>query len=415
MEATGVENLVMHHWPPEVALRVLESLASLESVSVRQISWQLAEEVFVAMASYEMSDQRRYFGRGATWADAKAGALMEAVEQQSGALLQPDLVGSYDESSALMKTLDPTSVVVPDADGVASQAIAWTFARDLCTGETISAPFDCFVCPPGTSGNLIPSSNGLAAGSDITEATCSALTEVLERHAVGVARAALHLGPRVRSIRNTLSPRQKSRRGASDKEQVRYPLVSSSDMPPRSQHLIERIGMAGHIVRCRDYSDVLGIPVFECSMIEQDESGDWIYFGSASHHNAEIALHRSLTELVEVRASAGGARCADRWRPTAWLDRSVLTSSFPERQFAEIASEPPAAASQEVLSKLVEVAKSAGLGPVLFKEVTHPDYGIPVARVVIPQAETWTVFHAHTGRCIMGRAAEAAMIRASAC
>ena len=43
-----------------------------------------------------------------------------------------------------------------------------------------------------------------------------------------------------------------------------------------------------------------------------------------------------------------------------------------------------------------------GLHQLVAFDMTHPEVGIPVVRIVIPLAETWPVFHLHTGRGSFG-------------
>jgi ribosomal protein S12 methylthiotransferase accessory factor len=43
-----------------------------------------------------------------------------------------------------------------------------------------------------------------------------------------------------------------------------------------------------------------------------------------------------------------------------------------------------------------------GLDQVIAFDLTHPDVGLPVVRLVVPGAETWPVFHLHTGRGVFG-------------
>jgi ribosomal protein S12 methylthiotransferase accessory factor len=41
---------------------------------------------------------------------------------------------------------------------------------------------------------------------------------------------------------------------------------------------------------------------------------------------------------------------------------------------------------------------ASGLSQVIAFDMTHPDVGLPVVRVIVPRAETWSAFHVHTGR-----------------
>ena len=48
---------------------------------------------------------------------------------------------------------------------------------------------------------------------------------------------------------------------------------------------------------------------------------------------------------------------------------------------------------------------AAGFEQVVAVDLTRPELGVPVVRVVIPHAETWSVFFQHGARARLGRRA----------
>ena len=51
---------------------------------------------------------------------------------------------------------------------------------------------------------------------------------------------------------------------------------------------------------------------------------------------------------------------------------------------------------------MLERLRRSGFVQVAVVDVTRAEIGIPVVRVVVPRAETWSVFFMHTGRAAVG-------------
>jgi ribosomal protein S12 methylthiotransferase accessory factor YcaO len=347
----------------------------------------------------------RHLGRGRTAADAEAGALMEALEQYSAAeVSEPTVVSSLGDIRMRYEAIDPASLVAPRIDRSHDGIFEWLIGKDLLSGGDVAIPREAIICPPSTAprATFISSSNGLAAGGSLAEAAFYALAEVLERHAVGIFRAAMHIGPRVREVACRLGLRM----GSVDQPPHCYPLISTQTLPVAARVLGEELRVAGVKVTCRDLSGVTGVATFECTLWTGAASREEICFGTSAHLDSETALLQALLEALEVRAcTTGNQRPGD----ATWFNRAVLYDTGPEHDFAQV---PSVWCCQwdSCLDQLVESARKAGFTQLASYDVSHPAIGIPVVRVVVPGAETWTVYQAHLGYASLGPGALAATL-----
>jgi ribosomal protein S12 methylthiotransferase accessory factor len=70
-------------------------------------------------------------------------------------------------------------------------------------------------------------------------------------------------------------------------------------------------------------------------------------------------------------------------------------------RFEAIPSHLHASVNEDV-ELLIERMRLAGFGQAVVFDITRPDVGIPVVRLVVPRAESWNFFHMHTGRAAFG-------------
>ena len=59
----------------------------------------------------------------------------------------------------------------------------------------------------------------------------------------------------------------------------------------------------------------------------------------------------------------------------------------------------------EDVEQLIEGMRRCGFSHAVAVDLTNPKVKIPVARVVVPQAEAWPMFCSDTGRSVLGRRA----------
>ena len=144
-------------------------------------------------------------GKGPTRMQARAGAMMEAIEHYCCERPPHRLrVGSYRTLRRLAKAVDPQSLFLDPRAGFAETLpLEWLRGTDFPSGDQVWVPA-CAVLKP-RPGNRVPrvfrgSTNGLASGNTIEEAVCHGLAEVIERDAWTLAIVRGMLRPRIQAI-----------------------------------------------------------------------------------------------------------------------------------------------------------------------------------------------------------------------
>jgi YcaO-like protein with predicted kinase domain len=217
------------------------------------------------------------------------------------------------------------------------------------------------------------SSNGLASGNCETEAILHGLCEVIERDA---------------EARWRQSGGQRR-------------LMLDSVVDPGCVELIERFTAAGVRVVVWDLTSDVGVPVIGCAILEDPDQPAWralgMYQGFGCHPAPEIALARALTEAAQTRLTyIAGAR--DDFFPFDYertTDRELLAQIWDE--LAHTPYEPvlfdelPALASAarggdlgDDLVAVMDLLAAAGSEQVIAVDLSHPDLGVPVVKVIVP-------------------------------
>jgi ribosomal protein S12 methylthiotransferase accessory factor len=145
-----------------------------------------------------------YNGKGTRQIDAKAGALMEAIERQTALRARLPLVeGSFSDLCQGRRVLDPRTVnqeLAPDY--CEDQVYSWTEGLDIVSGESCWVPSKLagylWHDVPHPSCFALTDSNGLASGNCREEAICHALCELAERDAWTEVELGAHHLPRQR-------------------------------------------------------------------------------------------------------------------------------------------------------------------------------------------------------------------------
>jgi ribosomal protein S12 methylthiotransferase accessory factor len=253
---------------------------------------------------------------------------------------------------------------------VSAQEISAGLGEVLLPAELVYHPF--FENPGvklyGTS------TNGLASGNTLQEATVHAVAEVIERD--------------VRSF-ELLDDRSQR--------------VLTHDAPAHVQQLIAQVERAGLECHLRYSANPYGLPYCSACILEPDEHAPLpVAMGFGLHPNRDIAAVRALTEAVQGRLTTihggrddlmkrhrlndaiGPAEAGRRIRVLRQLARRTQDSlCFTELPHAEVAS---IAQAQDCL---FERLRSAGLRHVARVTLTPPDYPFQVVRVVVPGAELY--------------------------
>jgi ribosomal protein S12 methylthiotransferase accessory factor len=345
-------------------------------------------------------------GKGLTHVAAKASAFMESAETwhaESVALpmrylSRRDLAAQADVVEVEGLPLSRHGAFHPD------RPILWAEGHDLTTGAPVWLPLELVGAdftdpPPAGSGCFAATTNGLASGNSLTEAIAHGLYEVIERDALSLWR--LRGGPAQASTR----------------------IDPASLTGDAAASVMERFGRAGMDVGIWDVTGDIGVPVFQCVIAARDAGlGEGGLFdaelGSGCHPDPEVALLRALTEAAQARTTfIAGSRDdfdPDAWKPDMrssrrqsarqWLDAAGGHGDM--RDFRSLAS----GAGPTVRGDLAWTAEriaAAGIGPILYADLTRPDLGLPVARVVVPGLEG--AFRGGEGDFVPGRRARAVL------
>jgi YcaO-like protein with predicted kinase domain len=314
-------------------------------------------------------------GKGLDAAGARVSAMMESIELwHAEHVALPLRRESYEELRKSASVIDVARL--PVMAGKAFQPerrILWVEGYDLAQHRALWVPHD-LVCVD----QLIPeatfcqSSNGLASGNHLLEATVHGLCEVIERDAETLWRLS----------------RETPRR-----------LALSTVADPYCVEVLRRIAAAGATVAVWDITSDVGVPTYACLLIDPPSAAGWrgvgFYDGFGTHTAREVALARALTEAVQVRVTYVAGNRDDLYRDTfqAATNRDTWHSIW-----NEIANETPNVRFDHRpsigtdsfdgdLHVLRDALVKVGIDNVVVVDLTRPDLGIPVVKVIVPGLE----------------------------
>jgi ribosomal protein S12 methylthiotransferase accessory factor len=317
-------------------------------------------------------------GKGLTLDAAKASGIMEAAEgYHAERISHPLRLGSARDLRGVLALADAERLPrQPDSRWDPDMPILWIEAVDLASGDALWAPYEVvhanYTYPlPAGSGCFAASTNGLASGNHPLEAICHAICEVVERDATSLSLA------------------------WSKRERDAARIDPGSIADPACRSVLERIRQARFAVAIWETTTDVAVPAFDCVIADERAAGGHSGGGSGCHPTAEIALLRALTEAVQVRNTyVTGSRddlAADEYTPSAKADRLQrlrlsMASSAPARDMRTVAGRSFDSFAEEC-RWLLERLAAVGCAQVLAVDLTKPQFGLPVFRVVIPGLE----------------------------
>lgn len=318
-------------------------------------------------------------GKGLTLEAARVSALMESLEgwhaerptvnqrlESRRELLRSERVLELDRPH-----LKPAFPVNDDTQ------LVWAEGLDLIDGESCWAPLDLvtlnMVQAPGSALAFLRSSNGLASGNTLVEAMVHALCELIERDAV-------------------------ARWSRLDKAAVKETQIRLETLPQGPLRDVRaRILDAGAIAALWDITSDLGVPAYAAQVVDGEVRRGFRLVGSFSgfgaHPNREVAALRALTEAVQSRLSiVSGSRDDldyteyERCRQPEAIEALLAEIACPvaDRDFADTASIDSDDFRTDLATLLARMGERRG-GPVIAFDLTRPDLGVPVVRMVAPE------------------------------
>jgi ribosomal protein S12 methylthiotransferase accessory factor len=241
----------------------------------------------------------------------------------------------------------------------------WVPASVLLTGRSTLVPravaeYDLSVRDEWAPPVFVASSDGLAAGNTSPEAVLHGLYELLERDSV--ARA--HLLP----------------------DAVRIDLASIDCGDAR--RMLDAFAAAGATVIVTDVTGPTGIAAFEASV---SGGGAPAASGAGCHLDRDVALCQALAAAARERlARLVGARDDLPLEPASTGGARGTTRAAAEglapgitRAYTDVATTATASFAGEVAEVAARIPR-CGAGPVLVVDLTRPQVGLPVVRVIVP-------------------------------
>jgi thioglycine synthase len=382
-----------------------------------------------------------YSGKGTTKSNAKAGALMEAIERYSSlsSSHREDFIqGTYLElSESYNNVLHPAEVVELIAQKYNDKDAKMDFLDgfDLLASEKVLVPAENAIYRyspkhPAVRAYSHFHTNGLASGNVFEEAICHALCEVIERDAVSIADLCASSIPYTILEKIIVSLKNREEGGypvtgipAEDKfvdDSSIFPDVDISEITEEFEpikQLVKKFTDARIPLLIKDITQKdIGIPTFVASSIEWI-THDYGYFakGFGTHPDARIALIRAITEASQTRAvNIQGARddlkkiqykVNDEIYNRKWQFMPASSSPTNEKsnnskntiKFSEIKTHM----NEDILDDINLILyslKKGGLKRAIIVDLTSPNIGIPVVRAIVPGLETFEVTQSIMGR-----------------
>jgi ribosomal protein S12 methylthiotransferase accessory factor len=173
-------------------------------------------------------------------------------------------------------------------------------------------------------------------------------------------------------------------------EQAACAVDPSSVDGPASRWLMARLTDAGANVRLWDITAETALPAYLALVWDDAEvTGVEPESGAGCHASADVALARALAEAAQARLTRiSGAR--DDFAPATYAGQAraerlasaeALARSPTPGRFRQV---PRGVTPEADLNAALAALAGAGCGQVACVDLTRPDIGVPVVRVVVP-------------------------------
>jgi YcaO-like protein with predicted kinase domain len=320
-------------------------------------------------------------GKGVDLAMAHASGLMEAAElYHAETITVPLRLATYEELRYQNKVVEVDELPwTSDSRFHPNLRLLWCEGRDLLNGEDVFVPYEMvhtnYTTPlPDGHGCFTATSNGLASGNAIIEAVSHGVCEVIERDATTLWKC----------------------RHEERFDKNRLDLASVDDV--LCQEVLRRLQRAGLSVAVWDITSDIEIAAFACLIVPLDDSAIWhsaVAAGYGCHPAREVALLRALTEAAQARLTMiSGLRDdfgAEAYEQLLNPDvvravRNRISASVPTRHFDDVPTWNGDTLENDVEREL-ECIRKAGIRRVVVVDLTKPEFGLPVVRVIVPGLE----------------------------
>ena len=319
-------------------------------------------------------------GKGLDLEAAVASGVMESLEgYHAEHVTRPLKLNSLEELRYTHRMVDVDRLPAIEGSRFHSRLpTLWIEGYDLLQDDVLWAPYEmvhmnCTIPAPPGSGCFPATSTGLASGNHPVEALSHALCEAIERDALTLW---------------LLRPEAHRRASQID-------LDSVDDAACRS--VVEKLHSARFAVAVWDVTSDLGVPAFLCRIADRDVAGHGAAAtvdGSGCHPCRSVALLRAVTEAVQSRLTQISGTRDDMGRTLYGFDMAAEPADHrsngapaergkPFRDVASCEHDTFEADANWLLGRI----RGAGLENAIAVDLTRPEFGVPVLRVIVPGLE----------------------------
>lgn len=310
-------------------------------------------------------------GKGVSLELAKVSALMESIESWHAENISAETINlKYDQSKSAHNLINPVELArsAYNLSSLNETMLDWISADDLMTDLAVWIPRDS-ISLDSSSSLSVPallfstSSNGLASGNSLDEATCHAIYELIERD----------------------STHHWSFLSAEEKTKTLVGLKTiNNDV---ASGLIEKFHAADIQVRIYNATSKNKVPTFICVVLDKDVyRGTNQFSGKGTHFDKNIAVTRAISEAAQIRLTyISGSR--DDVYPSFY--RAVQKPQYKKQKggldYNSIHQPDFSQCFSKNISELKNILSRYGVKRLIRFNHTRSDFNIPVVHVLSSQ------------------------------
>ncbi|KEA07772.1 hypothetical protein A6U85_31705 [Agrobacterium sp. 13-626] len=313
-------------------------------------------------------------GKGIEDIDAKVSAAMEALERAVAGNPQIEIRrASVRQLESEGSFADPLHclISVGRSEIQPEETVAWTLGHDIIAERDVWVPRDAVLLDDTQANRFWQSSDGLASGNTLLEATFHGLLERIERDAEVISQF------------------------GSIEERRRHCIDVASLCDPVLGGLAQRVWDAGFRLQMFDTTSDVGIPCFEAFMAPVAPSEMAlryieVTYGAGAHPNPVRAAIRAVTEAAQSRLTyISGAR--DDIHPDTFA--RPLPDHLHDALFMQPNSYNPlpnpvmGATLNDMLQSVIGKLKAVGVKSAIVVHLNPGEADFSVAKVLVPGLE----------------------------